>query len=244
MGEQTEPERQQEDARPERALRRAGLRLFGVLSGCLIRLIGATWRIEVEGLDPRQARSPSAPPNPHLAALFHESFLIAAYFFRDHGYRIAVSRSRDGDLIAATLRSLGYGPPARGSSSKGGSAALLTLVRALEARTSVAVLVDGPRGPARRAKPGILTLARHARVPIQPVAFEANRTLRLGSWDRTRIPLPFARVVCSFGEPLTIDANLDESTEARVVREVEARLRASHAAAENRLGDRAPAAAG
>jgi lysophospholipid acyltransferase (LPLAT)-like uncharacterized protein len=228
MGDQIDRVRQQEDARPIAAARRWRLRLFGLLSAGLIRLLGATWRFEVLGQDPREQAAPEQTAQVHLAALFHESLLPSAFFFRDRGYSVAVSRSRDGDLIDATLRSLGYGAPARGSSSQGGSAALRGLVRGIEGGTTVAVLVDGPRGPARVSKAGIIALARLTGLPIQPVAFSARPAIRLRSWDRSLVPLPFAKVVCAFGEPIVAAPEGGEAQEVSAGRELDRRLGALH----------------
>ncbi len=188
-------------------LRRFGLAIFGAVTALLVRAIGATWRLEQLGSDPRRdpnrEHSETAEPG-QLAAFFHESLLPAAWYYRDRRYTAAVSRSRDGDLVGATLQALGYAAPARGSSSRGGSAALRGLLRHLDRGTTVSVLVDGPRGPAHVSKPGIIALARMADRPIQPVAFAASPAIRLRSWDRSLIPLPFARVVCAYGEPLPV----------------------------------------
>ena len=40
--------------------------------------------------------------------------------------------------------------------------------------------------------------------PIYPMAYAATRALRLRSWDRLLVPLPFARVLIEIGEPLTV----------------------------------------
>lgn len=204
--------------------RRLGLALFGWLTGALLRLLGATWRVEIRGTDPRTlpipTAPPGAPPRPVLAALLHESLVVAAWLFRDLGYCVAVSQSRDGSLVASTLEALGYAEPARGSSSRGGSAAFLALLRQLELGTTVAVLVDGPRGPAGIAKPGIAALARHCATPIQPLAFSARPALRLSSWDRSLVPLPFARVVCVFGEPIHPGDREDDGQDEGLAREV------------------------
>jgi len=117
---------------------------------------------------------------------------------------VPVSRSRDGDYIAAAMIDLGFAPPPRGSSSRGGASALRAMGRALVGGTTVAALVDGPRGPAGEVKPGVLWLARVSGVPITPVAFAARPVWRFGSWDRTRLPPPFARVLAGFGEPVPL----------------------------------------
>ena len=210
--------------------------LFGWATSLALRLLGASWRVEVLGHDPRVPASPDAPTGPHLAALFHESLVVAAWLYRDQGYSAAVSRSRDGSLISSTLDWLGFAESARGSSSRGGSAALASLVRSLGAGTTVAVLVDGPRGPARIAKPGIAALARLSARPVQPVAVAASPALRLRSWDRSLVPLPFARVVCAYGEPIPPDEVADKKAGERVyAARVEERLSALHAEADARL---------
>jgi lysophospholipid acyltransferase (LPLAT)-like uncharacterized protein len=237
MAEQPDPIEQQEDAeRISSTGRRLGLRLFGSLSSGLIRLLGATWRLRVLGQDPRQSpQAPSTSPQVHLAALFHESLLASAFAFRNRGYGVVVSRSRDGDLVESTLRSLGFGAAARGSSSKGGSAALLGLLRCIEAGTTVSVLVDGPRGPARVSKSGVIDLARLTGLPIQPVAFSARPAIRIRSWDRSLIPLPFARVVCAFGEPMAVAGDLDEAQVQRAARRLDRCLADLHHQADRLL---------
>jgi lysophospholipid acyltransferase (LPLAT)-like uncharacterized protein len=215
-------------------VRRFGLWAFGLLSSGLLRLLGATWRVEVLGHDPRRAGTGAGA---QLAALFHESLLPSAWIFRDRRYSVAVSRSRDGDLIRATLLGLGYAEPIRGSSSRGGSAALRGLVRHLKDGVTIAVLVDGPRGPARVAKSGIVTLSRITGQPIQPVAFSARPAIRLKSWDRSLIPLPFARVVCAYGEALSTDARspADDAVEQAAARRLDEALTALHHEADGYL---------
>jgi lysophospholipid acyltransferase (LPLAT)-like uncharacterized protein len=245
MGEtkiRAEDPQQQSDAHVRSLVGRIGLRIFGLLSGVLLRLLGATWRIEVLGDDPRQSSSSSDPAKAtgttHLAALFHESMLPCAWFFRDRRYSVAVSQSRDGDLIRTTLLSLGYREPARGSSSRGGSGALRGLVRQFADGITISVLVDGPRGPARVAKPGIISLGRMVEAPIQPVAFSARPALRLASWDRSLIPLPFARVVCAFGRPIASAAEGDEAQEQIAARQLDQELIALHREADRAVGPR------
>jgi lysophospholipid acyltransferase (LPLAT)-like uncharacterized protein len=232
---------QPSDARPpkvESRLRRFGLACFGQLTGWALRMLGATWRIETLGTDPRgRGDTGASPPSVQLAALFHESMLPCAWLYRDRDYSVAVSRSRDGDLVEATLHALGYTESARGSSSRGGSGALRGLVRHLSAGTTSAVLVDGPRGPARVAKTGIISLARISDTPIQPVAFSARPAIRLASWDGSLIPLPFARVVCAYGDPIRIgsESETDDATEQRAARKLDRALAALHHEADSVL---------
>lgn len=220
-------------------LRRVGLWFFGLITSGFLRALGATWRIETLGHDPQL---PGTGGPAHLAALFHESMLPSAWLYRDRRYSVAVSRSRDGDLIRATLLALGYAEPARGSSSRGGSAALRQMVRLVANGTTASVLVDGPRGPARVAKTGIVSLARMTGRPIQPVAFSARPAIRLSSWDQSLVPFPFARVVVAYGEPIAVeeDAARDEASEQALSRYLDRVLIKLHHDADGILLGRRP----
>lgn len=161
---------------------------------------------------------------PAIGALWHGGLICAGYYFRDQGVVMPISRSRDGDRVVAVLRRLGYGDAPRGSSSRGGSAALLSLVRRARAGCRIAMLCDGPRGPARRAKPGAVALASAAQLPLYPIAIAARPCLTFRSWDHAFLPWPFARVVFRFGEPMRppVSTNTEELEAGR--HELEARL--------------------
>jgi hypothetical protein len=147
-----------------------------------------------------------------IGATWHRNLFIAAVLFRQRGIAVPVSRSRDGERISAVLRRLGFADPARGSSSRGGAQALRQLTRAVSEGVSAVILTDGPKGPPRRSKDGVISLARRTGVPITPGSFSARPCLRVGSWDGSLIPWPFARVTCRFGEaiPVARDASADE----------------------------------
>lgn len=180
----------------------------GSLVALAVRCLGWTWRVRSEGENPLLLSDDA-----QLGAIWHRDLVAAAFVFRDRGFLVPVSRSRDGDLGSTIVRKLGYAAPARGSSSKGGSSALRALVRELRAGTTTAIITDGPRGPARESKLGIVSLSRLTGVPITAVAFSARPALRFRSWDRMILPLPFARVVCRFGRPFAIDPEATRSHE-------------------------------
>jgi lysophospholipid acyltransferase (LPLAT)-like uncharacterized protein len=173
--------------------------LLSRIATVFLRMLGATWRFSIEGPDPFKN-----DPAPHLGAFWHRDAFIAAFVFRDRGFSVPVSRSRDGDLITQLLVGLGYQLPPRGSSSRGGAAALKAITRMVDDGTTVSIQTDGPRGPARVSKHGMVSLARRTGRPISPLAFSAKPCIQFKSWDRTLLPLPFARVVCRFGEGITV----------------------------------------
>ena len=170
----------------------------GFAGALLVRLLGVTWRVRFVGEDPFSREGPL------IATTWHRGLLIAAYCFRSRGIVVTVSQSRDGDLGNSVLRHLGFAEAARGSSSRGATGLLRSLIRQARAGQPVAILPDGPRGPAGKAKPGVIAVARASGARLVPVGVSASPAKQFGSWDRAILPLPFARVICSYGEPICV----------------------------------------
>lgn len=175
----------------------------------LIHLIGLSLRIQEEGESawgPR-GRQSEAP----LWALWHETILMSVWYHRDQDVHVMISPSRDGELISRIAMFFGY-VPVRGSSSRGGREALNELVGHLKAGKRCAITPDGPRGPRREIKPGVLNLARMTGCPVVPFAFEAEHCWRLKSWDKFIIPKPFSRAIFVYGKPMRVPrhAKLDQ----------------------------------
>jgi lysophospholipid acyltransferase (LPLAT)-like uncharacterized protein len=105
--------------------------------------------------------------------------------------------SKDGEILAAYIARFGI-EPVRGSSSRGGRAALIAMKRALDRGAVCAITPDGPRGPRYALQPGILKLAQLADARIMPVHIRFSKAWRLKSWDAFIIPKPFARVEVTF----------------------------------------------
>lgn len=192
-------------ARERGGPKRFGLALGGVIVAGFLRALGSTWRVRTDAEN-------LFGGEPFVGAVWHSELFVAAYLFRDRGAVVPVSRSRDGDRIVAVLRHLGFGASPRGSSSRGAAAALAASIRAARGGSIVGVLCDGPRGPARRAKPGVLAIARASGRPIRPIGFAASPSVRFGSWDRIALPLPFARMAFAVGPPLRVARDADRQT--------------------------------
>lgn len=174
-----------------------------MLTGPAVRALASSWRIRVvheERWTPlRDARQP------HVFLLWHEALLPLLWHHRHQGIAIVVSEARDGQYLADLATSLGY-RAVRGSSTRGGARALLGAVRELQSANAVAFTPDGPRGPRRELKPGVVAAAQRARAVVVPVHAEADRAWRLHSWDRFMIPKPLARVRITYGRTFEVAA--------------------------------------
>jgi lysophospholipid acyltransferase (LPLAT)-like uncharacterized protein len=166
-----------------------------------VRVLASSWRITVaheeRWRDLRQAN------RPHVFLLWHEALLPLLWQHRNTGVAIVVSEARDGQYLSDVAISLGY-RTVRGSSTRGGARALLGAVRELRASGAVAFTPDGPRGPRRELKPGVVAAAQRGGGVIVPIHAEADRAWRLHSWDRFMIPKPLARVRITYGRPFEV----------------------------------------
>lgn len=211
--------------------KRAEAALIAALGAPLLRVLCWTLRVDVVGGDVRSALDASGEQ--YILALWHGRILPGIWFWRGRRMVVVTSENFDGEWIARIIRRFGY-DAARGSSSRGGARALRTLRRTI-LHAPAAFTVDGPRGPARVAQPGVVWLSKVTGHPIVPFHAEADRHWTLGSWDATQIPRPFSRVVMSLGAPLRVapDADAPALEAARLA--VEQRLAAAEAACHRAL---------
>src|SRR5690606_8758609 len=135
----------------------------------------------------------TVPGKPAIYLLWHGRLLPCSYYHRHHGLATLISRHRDGDYIAGVVQRWGF-RTIRGSSSRGGAAALLQMERLLRDGVSLAITPDGPRGPRQKMKPGPLYAAQRAGVPVIPVTAGCSRAWWFEGWDRFMVPQPFARI--------------------------------------------------
>lgn len=150
-----------------------------------------------------------------------------------------ISAHPDGQIIADAVTYFGVDSIA-GSTKRGGSAALRTMLKRLKDGDCVGITPDGPRGPAMTASFGIVNVARLARVPILPITYATSRRRILATWDRFHLPWPFGRGVYLWGEPMEVAAELDEGGLERARRLIETRMVEMVHAADSRVGHRLP----
>jgi lysophospholipid acyltransferase (LPLAT)-like uncharacterized protein len=172
-----------------------------VLAGPALRALAASWRITTVHED--RWRPLFEGRRPHVFLLWHEALLPLLWQHRRQSIAIVVSEARDGQYLADFATSLGY-RTVRGSSTRGAARALLGAVRELHAGHAVAFTPDGPQGPRRELKPGVVAAAQRGGGTIVPLHAEAGRAWRLDSWDRFMIPKPGARVRILYGRPFEV----------------------------------------
>lgn len=178
-------------------------RLAGRALALYVRLIVATARTS----------GPPVVQGQVVFAIWHESNLVAAsaalkmrktkrvVSFSTRGFR--------GIVMNTMLRATGSDVVTLPDPGDRAESAKLTreLARVGRDGSSLVVSCDGPLGPYRVAKPGVLIVARSAQLPVQPWAVAVRPPWRLkGRWDHHLVPLPFCRMRIDEGAQMVIGA--------------------------------------
>ena len=161
------------------------------------KLVFATVTTTVEG-------GPLPDAGPAIYANWHRHSVVLCVHHGEFGRWLMASPAPYLSAVRRLARWLGL-RLVEGTSHDGGQEALDALAEQLVAGESVVLAVDGPRGPAFRAKRGCFVLAQRSGAPIVPVAYVArsNRTLH-SRWDRMRWIRFFDRLDIRYGRPIWI----------------------------------------
>ncbi|MCC5831110.1 MAG: lysophospholipid acyltransferase family protein [Phycisphaeraceae bacterium] len=195
---------------PIRAIKRLTSASAIALAGAaVVYLIGTTMTVSAPRLRDLKVLLGEDHKTGVLFALWHGTHFPVLWHYRHSGFGVITSQSRDGEVLTGILHHLGcrcY----RGSSSKGGTRALLETAKAVQGGVNLAVAVDGPRGPRGQVKSGILSIAKLSGAPIVPVACGLSHCQQFNSWDRYRLPLPLCHATIIVDEPFYVPPDTDD----------------------------------
>ena len=137
-----------------------------------------------------------------------------------------VSSSLDGEIISRAANAVGI-TTVRGSATRGGAAASLEMIKKIKDEDYCGVItIDGPRGPNRVVKKGIIELSKLAGVPIVPAVYWSPQKLflKFNSWDKFRFPLIGTKLVMLFGDPIYVRENMTDEEVEQVRKQIEDNL--------------------
>ncbi len=145
--------------------------------------------------------------NEHCIFVFwHENLAILLPRWPRCPVTLLISQHRDAQWLNQTAGFLGF-RVVRGSSTRGGSAAIRQLKR--QSRfSSFAITPDGPQGPRREMAMGPIFLASRLQMPLVPVGVGYDNPWRLNTWDRFALPRPCSRARVLFGPKIRLPRRL------------------------------------
>lgn len=161
-----------------------------------MRLVWATSRIE--GGDFLALEDIIEKHNGAVGMLWHEEVLSVAFGYAKLGFRphTLASVGEAGEVIARMLKLCGFVVFRGGSTthrSRRRTGALQEMITHMQTNDRViyGLTVDGSKGPPYRMKTGGIIIARECGRPIVLGRIWYKRCLRLPTWDRMAVPLPF-----------------------------------------------------
>lgn len=186
--------------------------LFHTLFYRLICLYSSTFKLTIE--DENEWKDYHKSGGRILLCTWHQQFFAVIKHFQS--YRsfkpsLMISKSSDGEIIAGVAEKSGW-HVVRGSSSRGGKAALKEMIGRLIETRLAAHIVDGPKGPAGYVKAGVIRMAHAANAAIVPFYVSADNAWYFNSWDSFFLPKPFARVSIYFGKMIQFSPSEDPAT--------------------------------
>ena len=144
------------------------MKLIALLGSLFVRALHATLRVRhvrVENIE---------RAGQYILAFWHAHLLLMLHARYRRPIMVMLSQSKDGEYMAHAFAHYGA-ESARGSSTRGGARALREMIRAARAGRNIVFTPDGPKGPARVAKDGVVVAAQMTGLPIVPMAFAAQK---------------------------------------------------------------------
>ena len=110
----------------------------------------------------------------YILAFWHGHLLMMVYTRFVKPITVMISQHRDGEYIASTMGRFGV-QSSRGSTTRGGMAAMRDMISLAGSGVNLAITPDGPKGPRRIAQPGVVAAAQLSGLPVVPVVFTAKK---------------------------------------------------------------------
>lgn len=186
-------------------LRKAG----GLLVSSLVESVMSTLDYRQASYDPAVDPAHEDFRGPAIFLFWHEYIPVPFYLRPFSRMALLVSRHADAEWLSQAVRYRGF-TVVRGSSARGGTAALLDLMRVAQGY-NLAITPDGPRGPRRSLAQGPIYLSSALQIPLVLVAAGMDRPWRLPTWDRFAIPKPGSRCRLITSPRIQIPPNLDRA---------------------------------
>ena len=180
----------------------------------IVRSLTITYRYKFYGLENKLSIKDFNPKGSYLYSVWHEDILtVLSAHAHQKPYLAMASRSKDGDIASYVNSKMGF-IPVRGSSrtatkDKGGREAMAEYIRRVNQGECGGITVDGPKGPRRMCKPGIVIISQKTGAPIYPVIGRAKNVWEFNSWDRFKVPKFFSTINVIIGEAIHVPSDIN-----------------------------------
>ena len=145
-----------------------------------------------------------------IISVWHGQLLSILYDLRNENVNAVAGTHADAELISRIAISWGWNM-IRGSSKEQGDIAYKSMIRCLQnSGTILFITPDGPTGPPKIPKLGIIRAAQATQSAIIPTSVFSSRRWGFTNWDTFYLEKPFGEIYIEYGEPILFDKSSDQ----------------------------------
>ena len=169
-------------------------------SRLLLEFFYGTCRWDVQGQE--QINTLTDSGKTVIIAIWHGKVLPVFMNLASKQYYALAGMHKDAELIAQIGAQVGW-KLLRGSSSGRGKEVFKEMITVLSTPGEVVAMTpDGPKGPAKIPKAGVVRAAQKSGAVVIPAIGQAKRRWGFTNWDTFYVAKPFSKVVLRYGAPL------------------------------------------
>ena len=147
---------------------------------------------------------------PVIIAVWHGHLLSIVHDLRNEKVKAVAGTHKDADLISKVAERWGWSM-IRGSSKEKGIIAYKAMIKSLKVPGSMLFITpDGPTGPRRIPKPGIIRAAQTTNAVIIPTSVYSTKNWGFTNWDTFYLEKPFGKIFIEYGNPLEFDKDMHQ----------------------------------
>ena len=147
-----------------------------------------------------------------IISVWHGQLLSILYDLRNENVNAVAGTHADAELISRIAISWGWNM-IRGSSKEQGDIAYKSMIRCLQnSGTILFITPDGPTGPPKIPKLGVIRAAQATQSAIIPTSVFSSKRWGFTNWDTFYLEKPFGKIYIEYGKPILFDKNSDQES--------------------------------
>ena len=153
-----------------------------------------------------------------IFSVWHGHLLSIVHDLRHMKINALAGTHKDADLISQIATNWGWNM-IRGSSKEKGATAYKSMLRLLRSSTSSLLFItpDGPSGPPKIPKKGVIRLAQKSGTAIIPIHVKYSKSWGFENWDTFFLAKPFGKISINYGEPIYFEEKQNQKTCQRLL---------------------------
>ena len=178
------------------------------LASILLKFIYSTNKYDVRGRD--NYLDTIKKNQSVIISVWHGQLLSILYDLRNENVNAVAGTHADAELISRIAISWGWNM-IRGSSKEQGDIAYKSMIRCLQnSGTILFITPDGPTGPPKIPKLGVIRAAQATQSAIIPTSVFSSRRWGFTNWDTFYLEKPFGKIYIEYGKPILFDKGSDQ----------------------------------